>query len=116
MRCDFRLDYRNNGQVRTLASWHEIYEGQFYPVDLDLGSLAGETVKFILVVSANGSQNNDNAIWLHPHIIRQGSAPHQPILQLDPDTNLNGPPDRDQHRALPTPRKPPPARPRPGAL
>ncbi|MBM3126819.1 MAG: hypothetical protein FJZ87_17420, partial [Chloroflexi bacterium] len=44
-------------------------------VDLDLGSLAGKTVKFILYVSANGAQNNDNAIWLNPHIIRQGSPP-----------------------------------------
>jgi hypothetical protein len=76
-KCDviFRLDYRKEGQVKTLASWHEIYEGKFYPVDLDLGSLAGNTVKFILVVSANGAQNNDNAIWLNPHIIRQGSQP-----------------------------------------
>jgi len=76
-KCDviFRLDYRSGGQVKTLASWHEIYEGKFYPVDLDLGSLAGKTVKFILYVSANGAQNNDNAIWLNPHIIRQGSPP-----------------------------------------
>jgi hypothetical protein len=73
-KCDvlFRLDYKNNGETKTLASWHEIYEGNFYPVDLDLNSLAGETVKFILVVSANGANNNDNAIWLNPHIIRQG--------------------------------------------
>lgn len=76
-KCDviFRLDYRSNGQVKTLASWHEIYEGQFYPVDLDLSSLSGQTVKFILVVSSNGPQNNDNAIWLNPHIIRQGIIP-----------------------------------------
>lgn len=75
--CDviFRLDYRSNGQVKTLASWHEIYEGKFYPVDLDLSSLAGQTVKFILVVSANGQQSNDNAIWLNPHILRQGIIP-----------------------------------------
>jgi hypothetical protein len=76
-KCDviFKFEYKNNGQVKTLASWHEIYEGRFYPVDLDLSSLAGETVKFILTVSANGAQNNDNAIWLNPHIIRQGTAP-----------------------------------------
>lgn len=75
--CDviFRLDYKLNGQVKTLASWHEIYEGLFYPVDLDLSSLAGQSVKFILVVSANGPQNNDNAIWLNPHILRQGIIP-----------------------------------------
>jgi hypothetical protein len=75
--CDviFRLDYRNNAQVKTLASWHEVYEGKYYPVDLDLSSLAGETVKFILVVSANGAQKNDNALWLNPHIVRQGTPP-----------------------------------------
>jgi len=71
----FRLDYRNNGQVKTLASWQEAYEGKYYPVDLDLSSLAGETVKFILYVSANGGNNQDYAIWLNPHIIRQGVLP-----------------------------------------
>lgn len=68
----FRLDYRSSGQVKTLATWHEVYEGKYYPVDLDLGGLAGQTVKFILVVSANGGNNQDNAIWLNPHIVRQG--------------------------------------------
>jgi hypothetical protein len=79
-KCDvvFRLDYKNNGQIKTLASWHEIYEGKSHPVDLDLSGLAGETVKFILVVSANGPQKNDNAIWLNPHIIRQGTPPATP--------------------------------------
>ncbi len=76
-KCDviFRLDYKNNGQTKTLASWREVYEGKYYSIDLDLSALAGETVKFILVVSANGAQNNDNAIWLNPHIIRQGTPP-----------------------------------------
>ncbi|MFN8411982.1 MAG: NBR1-Ig-like domain-containing protein [Anaerolineales bacterium] len=76
-KCDviFRLDYKNNGKVKTLASWHEVYEGQYYPVDLDLSSLAGESVKFILVVTSNGGQKNDNALWLHPHILRQGTMP-----------------------------------------
>jgi hypothetical protein len=79
-KCDvvFRLDYKNNGQIKTLASWHEIYEGKYYSVDLDLSALAGETVKFILVVSSNGGQNNDNAIWLNPHIIRQGTPTATP--------------------------------------
>lgn len=81
--CDvvFRLDYRSNGQVKTLASWHEVYEGLFYPIDLDLSSLAGKTVKFILVVSANGRQDNDNAIWLNPHILRQGVIPTPTITR-----------------------------------
>jgi len=85
-KCDvvFRLDYKNNGQVKTLASWHEIYEGKYYRVDFDLGSLAGETVKFILVVNANGAQNSDNAIWLNPHIVRQGVPSVTPTLTFTP--------------------------------
>lgn len=76
-KCDvvFRLDYRNNGQVKTLASWHEVYEGKYYPIDLDLSSLAGETLKFILHVSANGGNSQDYALWLNPHIVRQGNPP-----------------------------------------
>lgn len=86
----FRLDYRSGGQVKTLASWQEIYEGKYYPVDLDLSSLAGQTVKFILYVSANGGNNQDNALWLNPHIIRLGSPPptatpsQTPTLTLTP--------------------------------
>lgn len=71
----FRLDYLNNGVVKTYASWAEVYEGKYTPVDLDLGSLAGQTLKFILVVSANGGNNQDLAIWLNPHIVRQGTPP-----------------------------------------
>jgi hypothetical protein len=76
-KCDviFRLDYKINGQTKTLGSWHEIYEGKFFPIDLDLSALAGQTVKFTLVVDANGASNSDNAIWLNPHIIRQGTPP-----------------------------------------
>lgn len=71
----FRLDYLNNGVVKTYASWAEVYEGKYTPVDLDLGNLAGQTLKFILVVSANGGNNQDLAIWLNPHIVRQGTQP-----------------------------------------
>jgi hypothetical protein len=71
----FRLDYLNNGVIKTFASWAEVYEGKYYPVDLDLSSLNGETLKLILVVSANGGNNQDFAIWLNPHIVRQGNPP-----------------------------------------
>lgn len=76
----FRLDYRSGGQVKTLASWQEVYEGKYYPVDLDLSSLAGQTVKFILYVSSNGGSNQDNALWLNPHISASDlrrQLPHQ---------------------------------------
>lgn len=71
----FKLDYFKDGVTKTYASWAEAYEGKYYPVDLDLGSLAGQTVNFILVVSANGGNNQDLAIWLNPHIVRQGNPP-----------------------------------------
>lgn len=71
----FRLDYLNNGVVKTFASWAEAYEGKYYPVDLDLSPLAGQTLKLILVVSANGGNNQDFALWLNPHIVRQGNPP-----------------------------------------
>lgn len=76
-KCDvvFKLDYKSNGTVKTLGNWNEVYEGQYYPIDLDLSSLAGQTVKFILTVNSNGGQNGDDAIWLNPHIIRQGVPP-----------------------------------------
>lgn len=85
-KCDviFRLDYKNNGQIKTLASWHEIYEGKYFPVDFDLSALAGETVKLILVVSANGAQKSDNALWLNPHIVRQGTPPATPTPTRTP--------------------------------
>lgn len=89
----FRLDYLNNGVVNTYASWAEVYEGKYYPVDLDLSSLAGQTLKFILVVSANGGNNQDFAIWLNPHIVRQGTAPTAtntptPTITLTPTLTL----------------------------
>jgi len=70
-----RLDYLNDGQIRTLGTWHEAYEGKYFPVDLDLSSLNGQTLKFILVVLANGSAVEDEAIWLGPHILRLGAPP-----------------------------------------
>ncbi len=84
----FRLDYRLDGKLKTLASWQEVYEGKYYPVDLDLSSLAGQTVKFTLVVSANGSNNNDYAIWLNPHIIRQGNPPPTQTPSATPTVTL----------------------------
>ncbi len=76
--CDviFKLNYQiGGGTVQTLGQWHEIYEGKYYPVDLDLSALAGQNVKFILVVQANGSGYQDQALWLDPHIVRMGTPP-----------------------------------------
>jgi hypothetical protein len=76
--CDviFRLQYQvGGGGIRTLGQWHEVYEGQYYPVNIDLSTLSGEKVKFIFTVFANGSSHEDHALWINPRITRQSSSP-----------------------------------------
>jgi hypothetical protein len=76
--CDiiFRLQYQvGGGGVRTLGQWREVYEGQYYPVNIDLSTLSGEKVKFIFTVFANGSSHEDHALWINPRITRQSSSP-----------------------------------------
>ncbi len=73
----FRLDYQTgNDPIRTFwGPFLERYEGNFYNVDVDLSSLAGRDVKFILTVLAYGSASGDRALWVGPHIYRAGASP-----------------------------------------
>jgi hypothetical protein len=72
----FRLQYQiGNGDIRTLGEWREVHEGQFFPVNVDLRSLNGERVKFILTVLANGTSHDDFALWVNPRITRQSAQP-----------------------------------------
>ena len=83
--CDvlFRLEYQiGNGKIKTLKEWHEVYEGNYYSADLDLSSLAGENVKFYLTVSANDSKGKDQALWLAPRILRQGTPSPTPTATI----------------------------------
>ncbi len=67
----FQLNYRaNGGSLQNLGQWTEIYDGNIKKVDLDLSSLAGQSVEFVLAVLANGSSGQDWAIWLLPRIER----------------------------------------------
>jgi hypothetical protein len=71
----FRLDYQiGGGSVQSFWSIAERYDGLYYPVDIDLSSLAGQDVKFILTVLANGSANGDRAVWVAPRIMRSGAS------------------------------------------
>jgi hypothetical protein len=72
----FRLQYQiGNGDIRTLGQWYEVYEGQYYPVNVDLSSLHGEKVKIILAVFANGTSHDDFALWINPRVTRQSADP-----------------------------------------
>lgn len=91
--CDvvLRLQYQiGNGNIRTLGQWREIYEGENYPISIDLSSLSGERVKFILTVLANGSSHEDFAIWILPRITRQSSTPPTATFTTTPSPTGTG--------------------------
>ncbi len=72
----FRLAYQiGGGTVTTLQTATERLDGLVYRMDVDLSSLAGQNVNFILRVEAFGSPSGDRAVWSAPRIIRNGSAP-----------------------------------------
>lgn len=67
----FQLKYQiGDNDVKNLGSWDEVYDGNTTRIDIDLSSLAGEKVKFILIVKADGSPRDDAAFWLVPQISR----------------------------------------------
>ncbi len=71
----YRLDYQiGSNAVRTFWTFREKYEGLSYNANLDLSSLAGQDVKFILVISAYGSPSGDRALWVNPVISRPGGT------------------------------------------
>lgn len=80
--CDvtFTLDYLiDNGGVRNLGVWHETYDGHITRIDVDLSSLAGRKVQFVMTVTANSHPSKANAFWLVPSL-RQSPAP---VLDTD---------------------------------
>jgi hypothetical protein len=66
----YRLDYSLDGSssIQTYWAFVEKYEGQVYNADIDLSSLAGKNVKFILTVLATGPATGDRALWVAPII------------------------------------------------
>ena len=94
----YRLDYQiGSGPIRTFWTFREKYEGLTYNVNLNLNSLAGYDVKFILFISAYGSATGDRALWGNPVISRGGA----PVVTVTP-TVTGTPPT-----ATPTSTKPP---------
>jgi hypothetical protein len=85
----FRLDYQTGTEpIKTFwGPFLERHEGQNYSVDIDLSSLAGKDVKFILTVLAAGTATGDRAMWIAPRVYRPGSSklPDLTISQLKVD-------------------------------
>jgi hypothetical protein len=67
----FQISYLTEGEVvRPLAFWSETLDGNVTSVEVDLGSLAGQTVPIILRVEANASPAEASAFWLRARIVR----------------------------------------------
>lgn len=67
---NFLFNYQESGTLHLLSTFHETCDGSLSPVDLDLSLLAGHTVKFVLIVQANGGAAQDSAVWVDPRIER----------------------------------------------
>ena len=89
----YRLDYQVGNTVRTFWTFREKFEGWTYSANLNLSPLAGQSVRFILYVSAWGSPVGDRAIWGNPIISRPGATPvtPPPTITGTPPTITPGP-------------------------
>lgn len=65
----YQLAYREGGALHPISSWTETCNGHLVAASIDLSSLAGRTVEFVLVVLANGSSAQDWAVWIAPRIV-----------------------------------------------
>lgn len=78
----FQLNYQiGAGPIYTLKTFKEKTDGMYYNLDVDLSSLAGQNVNFILKILATGSPVGDRAVWSGARLSRAGSAP--PISTCD---------------------------------
>lgn len=70
-RVTFTLSYmRENGNVVQLGSWDEKFDGLTRTLDINLSSLAGDTINVILTVdTGNQFFNQANAFWFVPQIV-----------------------------------------------
>jgi len=64
----FQLNYKEAGVIKPLGEWTETCDGTMRAVDVDLTSLAGKNVQFALAVLANGTADQDWAVWVSPEI------------------------------------------------
>ncbi len=64
----FQINYKEADTLHPLGEWVKYCNGTLIPVDIDLSSLAGHIVQFVLAVKANGSSAQDWAVWINPRV------------------------------------------------
>jgi hypothetical protein len=68
----YQLNYSIGGGAPVpLGEWTQTYDGSIQGINVDLSQLAGQSIEIIMVVLANGSADQDQAVWVHPRLIRQ---------------------------------------------
>ncbi|RPI22388.1 MAG: hypothetical protein EHM70_23860 [Chloroflexota bacterium] len=66
----FQLNYIENGTAISLREWNKSCDNNLLVIDVDLSSLNGKTVSFMLAVVADGAMDDDRAVWVDPRIVR----------------------------------------------
>jgi len=64
----FQLNYKESGTLKPLGTWTKACDGTLKNIDVDLSSLAGKQVNFVLAVLAHGSSAQDWAVWVNPEV------------------------------------------------
>jgi hypothetical protein len=92
----FRLDYQTGADpIRTLfGPFLERYDGHYYTADVDLSSLAGKDVKFILTILSAGYPEGDRALWVGPVLTRTNvaSATSTPATEISSTLTIEASP------------------------
>jgi hypothetical protein len=60
---NFQLAYKDHDGYHLIKEWNETCDGSQNAVDVNLSDFKGKTIRFALVVTANGDPTNDWAIW-----------------------------------------------------
>ena len=84
---EFSLEYMDasgNYHAENNWSWIHKFGGGPFNIQLDLSSLTGQTVEFLLVLRAHGPAQDARVAWINPHIARNLDV--QPNLPVPPET------------------------------
>jgi len=88
----FRLDYMNStGLIKTFWTWRESGDKKNNSFDLNLAPLAGQNVRFILMILATGSATNDKVVWTAPYIVRLDTTGQVPPTVTPTNTPITMP-------------------------
>ncbi len=59
----FQLAYKDHDGYHLIKEWNQTCDGSQVPVDVNLSDYKGKTIRFALVITANGDPTNDWAVW-----------------------------------------------------